>query len=110
MLKGAEIILTPNASHLDESRIGLFKARAFENMLGVAMTNYAAPQNNGHSCAFDGMASNPDGSTRDPLIIEVGGQEGVFPADFDLHELRQFMKREILGARCRKPEAYKLLT
>lgn len=109
MLKGAEIILTPNASDLDENRIGLFKARAFENMLGVAMANYAAPQNNGHSCAFDGIIRNADGSSRNPLVIEVGGQEGVFLADFDLHELRQYRKREIMRDVCRKPQTYGVL-
>lgn len=48
MLKGAELILTPNACTLEDHRIGQFKARAFENMAGLAMTNYAAPQQNGH--------------------------------------------------------------
>lgn len=46
MLKGAEIILTPNASHLDELCISQFKVRSYENMPGLAMANYAGPQNN----------------------------------------------------------------
>src|SRR5437879_2343220 len=64
MLKGAEIILTPNACPLEENRIGQFRARAFENLVGVAMANYAAPQENGHSVAFDGMACNSADTTR----------------------------------------------
>src|SRR5215475_1689152 len=72
MLNGAEIILTPNACTLDEHRIIQFKTRAYENMVGMAMTNYAAPQNNGHSLAFDGMAYNADESARETLIIEAG--------------------------------------
>jgi predicted amidohydrolase len=49
MLEGAELILTPNACDLEANRIGQFRARAFENMVGVAMANYAAPQANGRS-------------------------------------------------------------
>ena len=56
MLKGAELILTPNACTLEVNRISQFRARAYENMVGVAMTNYAAPQANGHSVAFDAVA------------------------------------------------------
>ena len=52
MLQGAELILTPNACRLETHRIGQFRARADENMVGVAMANYAAPQENGHSVAF----------------------------------------------------------
>ena len=39
MLKGAELILTPNACDLEAARLGQFRTRAFENMLGVAMAN-----------------------------------------------------------------------
>src|SRR5439155_26269347 len=44
MLKGAELIITPNACKLEANRLGQFRARAMENMVGLAMTNYAAPQ------------------------------------------------------------------
>ena len=47
MPKGAELILTPNACPLEAHRLGQFRARAFENMVGLAMANYAAPQYNG---------------------------------------------------------------
>ena len=52
MLGGAEIILTPNACTLEINRLAQFRARAFENMTGLAMSNYAAPQENGHSIAL----------------------------------------------------------
>ena len=48
MLKGAEIILTPNACEMEDNRICQFKTRAYENMVGVVLANYAAPQQNGH--------------------------------------------------------------
>jgi predicted amidohydrolase len=58
MLKGAEVILTPNACEMEDNRICQFKTRAMENMVGVALTNYASPQENDHSCAFDGISFN----------------------------------------------------
>jgi predicted amidohydrolase len=115
MLKGAEIILTPNACPLDDARIGQFKARAFENMVGVAMANYPAPKNNGHSVAFNGMAydapeGEADGAPRDTLIVEAGEEEGVYIAEFDIDAIRAYREREVWGNAFRKPRAYGLLT
>jgi predicted amidohydrolase len=116
MLNGAELILTPNACTLDDHRLSQFKARAFENMVGVAMTNYAAPQNNGHSIAFDGMAYDAgptpleDGEARNTLIIEAGEGEDVFLAAFDLEKIRAYRERETWGNSYRRPRLYGLLT
>ena len=102
MLHGAEIILTPNACTLDAHRIAQFKTRAFENMVGVALTNYAAPQNNGHSVAFDAVAyavgdAGKDGEARDTLIIEADEQEDIFIATFDMDSIRDYRRREAWG-------------
>jgi N-carbamoylputrescine amidase len=115
MLRGAEIILTPNACTLDAHRLGQFRARAFENMVGVAMTNYAAPQNNGHSVAFDPVAyvggdAEKDGEARDTLIIEAGEQEDVFIATFDMDAIRDYRRRETWGNSFRRPRLYGALT
>jgi N-carbamoylputrescine amidase len=116
MLEGAELILTPNACSLESHRLGQFKARAFENMVGVAMTNYAAPQNNGHSIAFDGVAfdagAHPteDGEPRETLIIEAGENEDVYIAAFDMDSLRVYRERETWGNAYRRPRLYKMLT
>lgn len=110
MLGGAELILTPNACTLDEHRIGQFKTRAFENMVGVAMTNYAAPQNNGHSVAFDAVAYPVvDGEARNTLIVEAGESEGVYLATFDLDNIRAYRARESWGNAYRRPRLYKTL-
>ncbi len=109
MLKGAEIILTPNACGLEENRIGQFRARAFENMVGIAMANYAAPQDNGHSVAFDGIAFDAHGNARDTRIVEAGEQEGVYLAAFDLGVLRAYRNREVWGNAFRRPHRYGLL-
>jgi len=109
MLKGAEIILTPNACGLEINRISQFRTRAYENMLGVAMTNYAAPQNNGHSIAFDGIAFDEKGSPRDMLAVEAGEKEGIYIAEFDIDKLREYRKHEVWGNAFRKPERYSML-
>lgn len=114
MLRGAEIILTPNACTLEAHRIGQFRTRAFENMVGVAMTNYAAPQNNGHSVAFDPIAyiegTPEDGPGRDTLIVEAGEHEGVFIATFDMDAIRDYRRREAWGNSFRRPRLYGALT
>lgn len=110
MLKGAEIILTPNACPLEANRLGQFRARAAENMAGVAMANYAAPQQNGHSVAFDPIAFEGDGSSRDTCVVEAGEEEGVYLATFDLGRLRDWRAREAWGNSFRKPHRYGLLT
>ncbi len=110
MLKGAEIILTPNACTLEAGRLGQFRARAFENMVGLALTNYAAPQNNGHSVAFDGISCPEiDAEPCDTLIVEAGEREGVYLAPFDLDALRAYRQREAWGNAYRKPRCYGLL-
>ena len=115
MLEGAELILTPNACNLDEHRIAQFKTRAFENMVGVAMTNYAAPQDNGHSVAFDAVAysvkeGEQDGEVRDTLIIEAGETEDVYMAAFDMDSIRAYRECEAWGNSYRRPRLYKRLT
>lgn len=111
MLNGAELILTPNACTLDAHRLSQFKTRAFENMVGLAMTNYAEPQNNGHSLAIDAVAYPiPDGEPRDTVIIEAGGSEDIYLAAFDMDSIRAYRKRETWGNAYRRPRLYKVLS
>jgi predicted amidohydrolase len=111
MLQGAELILVPNACTLSRVNLAQFRVRAYENMVGVAMTNYAAPQNNGHSVAYDPLAFPvPDGPERDTLLVEAGEAEGTYPARFDLEAMRAYRRREMEGNAFRKPHRYGLLT
>ena len=92
MLKGAEIILVPNACPMEINRISQLRARAYENMVGIATVNYpkGKPDCNVHSSAFDGIAYRPsDFGSRDTLIIEAGEQEGIYIADFPIDEIRE---------------------
>lgn len=103
MLEGAEIILTPNACGLEHLRIDQFKTRAFENAVGVAMTNYAAPHPycNGHSVAYDAAGA---------LLVQAGAGEGIFTASFDLDALRERRAKTVWGNAFRRPHRYGPLT
>ena len=108
MLGGAEVILIPNVCEMELNRIAQLRARAFENMVAVALTNYAPPDANGHSIAFDPIAFAEKGS-RDSLVVEAGEQEGVYLASFDLDAIREYRERESWGNAFRKPHRYGLL-
>ncbi len=110
MLKGAEIILTPTACDLPANRLMQFQTRAMENMVGVAMANYAAPGFNGHSVAYHPIAFDDNGAQRDMLIVEAGEAEGVYLATFDLEELRDYRVREAWGNAFRRPHRYGAIT
>jgi predicted amidohydrolase len=112
MLKGAEIILVPNACPMEINRISQLRARAYENMLGIATVNYPAgvPDCNGHSTAFDGVAYKSFyAGSRDTLIVEADEREGIYIADFSLDEIREYRNREVHGNAYRHPLKYKLL-
>jgi predicted amidohydrolase len=104
MVKGAELILAPNACSLleyDRIRIHQFRGRAFENMVAAAMTNYPAPHHDGHS-----IACNADGS----VIVEADETEGIALAEFDLDRLRDWRATKYWGDAFRRPALYAPLT
>lgn len=112
MLKGAEIILVPNACPMEINRLSQLRARAYENMVGIATANYpkGKPDCNGHSSAFDGIAYRPENPcSRDTLIIEAGESEGIYLADFPIEQIREYRKREVHGNAYRHPDKYNLL-
>lgn len=112
MLKGAEIVVVPNACPMEINRISQLRARAYENMMGIATVNYPAgqPDCNGHSNAFDGVAYRPDvPGSRDTLIIEAGEREGIYLADFPIDEIREYRQQEVHGNAYRRPQKYGLL-
>jgi predicted amidohydrolase len=125
MLGGAELILTPNACGLDADRLGQFRARAYENMVGVAMANYATPDPvptddrghlrlldvcNGHSVAFSGIKFDREGNVLDHKLVEAGEGEELLIATFDLDALRAYRAYEIGGDAYRKPAFYQALS
>ena len=105
-LGGAELILVPNACELEANRLGQVRARAFENMVAVAVANYAAPQENGHSTVVDPIAFDAEGRSRDTRVFEAGEAEEVCVVRLDLEALRAWRRREVWGNECRRPETY----
>jgi N-carbamoylputrescine amidase len=122
MLGGAELILTPNACGLDADRLGQFRARAYENMVGVAMANYATPDPtvdnshlgpldicNGHSVAFSGVKFDREENALDHKLLEAGEGEELPIATFDLDALRAYRAYGRGGDAYRKPALYQAI-
>ena len=113
MIKGAELILVPNACPMEINRLSQLRGRAYENMLAIATCNYPALHRgcNGHSTLFDGVIYNTEtGAPRDMLVSETGDEEGVFFAELDVDMLRKYRSREIGGLKNRRTELYRLIT
>ena len=113
MLKGAEVILAPNACPMEINRLAALRTRAYENMLAVATCNYPTgqPDCNGHSTVFDGVAWLEDEpGVRDMCILEAPEEEGIYLAEIDMDMLRDYREREVMGGKYRHPDVYGLLT
>jgi len=113
MLKGAEVILVPNACPMEINRLSQLRARAFENMVAVATCNYpeTVPDCNGGSSVFDGVAYLPEmEDSRDTCILQADGKEGIYVAELDLEQLRGYREREVHGNAYRRPAKYGLIT
>ena len=113
MLKGAEIILAPNACPMEINRLSALRTRAYENMLAVCTCNYPKghPDCNGHSTVFDGVAwleDEPD--VRNMCILEAPEEEGIYLAEIDMDMLRHYREREVMGKGYRRPGRYGILT
>ena len=93
MLQGAELILVPNACPMEINRYP-------ENV----------PDCNGRSTVFDGVAYLPDEEgSRDTCILEADGSEGIYIAELDLKQLRDYRKSEVHGNAYRHPQKYGIL-
>lgn len=112
MLRGAELILVPNACPMEINRLSQLRGRAYENMTAIATCNYpeTVPDCNGNSSVFDGVAYLPElAGSRDTCLLQAGGAEGVFLAELDLEMLRKYRETEVHGNAYRRPEKYALL-
>ena len=113
MLKGAELILVPNACPMEINRLSQLRGRAYENMTAIATCNYpeTVPDCNGCSSVFDGVAYLPElPNSRDTCILQADGKEGIYLAELNLEQLRNYRKREVHGNAYRHPKKYGLLT
>lgn len=113
MLKGAEVILAPNACPMEMNRLSALRTRAYENMLAIVTCNYpdGQPDCNGHSTVFDGVAWLQDEpGARDMCVFEAPEEEGVYIAEIDMKTLRDYREKEVMGNKYRHPEKYQILT
>ena len=109
MLKGAELLLVPNACPMEQNRLSQLRGRSYENMLAIATCNYPAPHPdcNGHSTLFDGVVYLPElPGSRDTCIFEADEKEGVYTAELDVDMLRDYRRCEVWGSKNRRPELY----
>lgn len=107
MLSGAEIIIVPNACELEINRLSQLRARAYENMVGIALCNYAG-QGFGNSVAYDGIGFDSKGS-RDMTIVQADSKEGIVISEFNLTEIRKYRESGTWGNSFRKPKTYRKL-
>jgi deaminated glutathione amidase len=88
---GAEIALVPNCCDLatdlvvGDVRIAQMRGRAFEDVMGIAVANYARPRCDGHSFAVDAIGR---------ILVEAEDKPGIVVATFDLTELRRLREEE----------------
>lgn len=113
MLKGAEIILAPNACPMEINRLTALRTRAYENMVAIATCNYpeGQPDCNGHSTLFDGIPwLRDEPGIRDTCVFEAPGNPGVYVVELDLDKLRKHRSNEVMGDKYRRPEIYGILS
>ena len=112
MLKGAELILAPNACPMEINRLSALRTRAYENMVAVATCNYPAghPDCDGHSTLFDGVPwRRGTPGLRDMCVMEAPEKPGIYIAALDLDILRTHRSNEVNGDKYRRPEVYGML-
>ena len=112
MLKGAELILAPNACPMEINRLSALRTRAYENMVAVATCNYpeGQPDCNGRSTLFDGVAWTREAvGERDMCVLEAPREPGVYVATLDLDLLRKHRSGDVMGDKYRRPETYGIL-
>ena len=111
MLKGAELILAPNACPMEINRLSALRTRAYENMTAIATCNYPEghPDCNGRSTLFDGVPWQAEG-VRDMCVFEAPGTPGVYVAELDLDRLRAHRSSDVMGDKYRRPETYDILS
>lgn len=108
MLKGAEIILAPNACFMSKIRLEQLKVRAYENMVGIVTVNYC--NHGGKSSAFSPIVRDKNKKEIDSEILIMDESESIQIVEFDLDKIRNYRKIETLGDAYRKPLLYKYIS
>ncbi len=108
MLKGAEIVIVTNAAPINSHTHALLKARAIENAFGISLTNYPYKEGCAYCCTGRSTAINPYWWGTDQIFL-VDHSEGIFIAEFNLNEIREYRDNTYFGNAFRHPKFYQLL-
>jgi len=98
MLKGADVVLVPNAGGINDMRLMQLRVRAFESAVAVGMANHAEDYG-GRSMVVD-----PRGS----IVAEADKAEQIVIGNIDLDALAD-VRETALWCRFRRPETYGIL-
>ena len=108
MLKGAELILVPNACPMEINRLSQLRARAYENMTAVATCNYPATdaglQRRLERIRRCSLSAGHCPAHGDTCILLAGENEGIYIAALDLERLRRYRAEEVHGNAFRQRE------
>lgn len=108
MIKGAEIILVPNACFMSKIRLDQLKVRAYENMIGIVTVNYS--NEGGKSSAFSPIVRDENKNELNSEILIMDDNEDIKVVEFDIDKIRNYRKRETLGDAYRKPYLYNIMS
>ena len=108
MIKGAEIILVPNACFMSKIRLEQLKIRAYENMVGIVTVNYT--DYGGRSSAFSPIVRDENKKELNSQILIMDENESIQIVEFNMDEIRNYREHGIGGDSYRKPFLYEYIS
>lgn len=95
MIKGAEIILVPNACFMSKIRLEQLKIRAYENMVGIVTVNYT--DYGGRSSAFSPIVRDENKKELNSEILIMDENESIQIVEFNMDEIRNYREHGTWG-------------
>lgn len=108
MIKGAEIILVPNACFMSKIRLEQLKIRAYENMVGIVTVNYT--DYGGRSSAFSPIVRDENKKELNSEILIMDENESIQIVEFNMDEIRNYREHGTWGDSYRKPFLYEYIS
>lgn len=108
MIKGAEIILVPNACFMSKIRLEQLKIRAYENMVGIVTVNYT--DYGGRSSAFGPIVRDENKKELNSEILIMDENESIQIVEFNMDEIRNYREHGTWGDSYRKPFLYEYIS
>lgn len=108
MIKGAEIILVPNACFMSKIRLEQLKIRAYENMVWIVTVNYT--DYGGRSSAFSPIVRDENKKELNSEILIMDENESIQIVEFNMDEIRNYREHGTWGDSYRKPFLYEYIS